>query len=273
MLVGSCFAAFGEKEGKVVKEIDQALVGSDAGQNSTIRPDNPHAVPPASEPGTSETLHSKRVLDCKKWAAVCKSDVTENCEPQETVPRYQYSSSWEGNIWAPSSWKLLSRSSASKVVNLKSIFVVGDSLARRMTYSFSHFLVGSPDRSLNPTGGNGGHGHFEWKKKEKSLPVEKLDFEWIPRVKTVLAVCSEKNSKFESYDFVVVAIGGHDAIPSDKCSTGHTHTSVFELVGGRYGRRSLHRMDRTAIKNTISCLCRLERPTVIWRMAPYHPFF
>jgi len=142
------------------------------------------------------------------------------------------------------------------------VSVVGDSLARRFTFSIANFLLHTNEDYAsveNKTGLHFGyHQSVDWNEHMDELPTKSLVFQWAPFYKNIKRLCVK--GYFQDFDVVVIAHGLHDAIKY--WGTPLPYKRDFP-------DNSRHKLDYN--RKDMGCFCNTSaarNSLLIWRTAP-----
>jgi hypothetical protein len=208
------------------------------------------------------------------------SDTTREVLPTCTTHNlsYGYESHWIGDTWVPAHGLHFTAGRCQQLLGAKRVQVVGDSLARRLTYTWAQYLAspnGLPFVDNPSTAVDQIHANYSYK-TESEIPIvaEAFDFVWSPTLAQVTLQCRSGNLENSENGIVTVAIGAHDAQPYCYNEASNTAKGDFGNLFPANGtgmwdnEYSLANIDTVQIQAAIACLCHLKS-MVIWRMAPY----
>lgn len=247
----------------------------------------PNPPPTVSKPHFKQFSKLDAAKICMDGAA-CRDYLTLGAAPKCASPIYgakavsfsnwqgTFDAKWEGNIWQ-SSFPTLNSEEAVALLAKHKILIMGDSLARQLSYSFAHFLLNTPEKTIPPDfleeSNQAGQSWFDWLRKEPRLGVAALSWKWAPRLSMLQQFCTgpiTQNKKsgtdasrkrfsstvaLKGYDVVVIALAAHDALQAHMDNAQLSPSSTWAQQG---------------FKNVVGCLCRnYPNAVIIWRLAPY----
>ena len=174
---------------------------------------------------------------------------------------------WSGDWWVPPDGRLVPRKLARAIVANRSILVVGDSTARRLTATMALQLVGD----TSPQGAEneyfltmGGHGHLDWTNHLPTLRryVPSLRFEYLDLFHKIhRRYCTEKGTFMQTPDVLVVATGLH-------------HLGIDSRFGRNSRNLTTYIPTLVEIANELvaglGCVCQKLKPggILVWRTIP-----
>ena len=171
---------------------------------------------------------------------------------------------WHGNVHIPINERILSSSHSRALLGGKSVAVFGDSLGRRTTATWAHFLFDADEGENNAELGLGGHGHFDWVahavalgRKRTSLGLTAMTFTWTLSVTESLVQCNIHLKAKKVFNIVTMSLGLHDSMPA-----GASRLSFFAT------HKKPRQMAETT-KQLLQCLAKITKSVIVWRTAPY----
>ena len=140
---------------------------------------------------------------------------------------------WHGNVHIPINERILSSSHSRALLGGKSVAVFGDSLGRRVTATWAHFLLDVDEGEDNAELGLGGHGHFDWVahavalgRKRTSLGLTAMTFTWTLSVTESLVQCNIHLKAKKEFAIVSMSVGLHDSMTAGTSRFGFFHVPV-----------------------------------------------